>query len=441
MWAKLPIMLLIPALAATDDAARFATVANFVVEAVTVKDRRGKPVEGLKTADFTVTDDGKPERITFCEFQNLGNAVRAPIRSGSKNQIATEGHQGHQSLRYANRRLLVLYFDRTTMPAPDQLRAFDDASNFIRSHMDPADIVAILQFTESGLQIVDDFTDDREELLRAIGNPTTGDDTSAAFIPDASEFDVFSIDRQLFALQTALKMLASLNERKSLIYFTGALSLSATNNRARLQAALVSANRANIAIYPVEPGGAGCESRGQMDVLYTLASETGGKAFIDSKDHVAGILQAQKAATSYYVLAYYSADFSAFNGQFHRLNITLKKTKAKLAYRQSRYAMFYRNTSVGKEQQLEDALRQADPITDLAIAAEIDYFQMNPTQYFVPVTIKIPSVELLLAHKSGAESVLIDFVGEVKDAKGKTVQTLRDKIEIGRRASPSVPLS
>jgi VWFA-related protein len=379
-----------------------------------------------------------PIRISFCEFQNLDNAVRATIQPVSKSQITPEGLHG---LLYANRRLLVLYFDRTTMPAPDQLRAFDSARNFVRSHMEPADVVAIMQFTESGLQILDDFTDDHDELLKTIGNLTTGDDTSAAFIPDASEFDVFSIDRQLLALQTALKMIESLSERKSLIYFTGTLSLSAMNNRSQLQATLNSANRTNLAIYPIETGAAGRDTSGPpLDVLYTLASQTGGNALVHPDALLTGILQAQKAATSYYVLTYYRIALSDFNGQFHRLNITLKKPNAKLEYRKSRYAMFYRNTSVDKEQQLEDALRKADPITDLVIAAEIDYFQLNPTKYFVPVTIKIPLIESFYARRSGDERTVVDFMGEVKDAEGKTVQTLRDKVEIDLAAKTLIEL-
>jgi len=61
---------------------------------------------------------------------------------------------------------------------------------------------------------------------------------------------------------------------------------------------------------------------------------------------------------------------------------------------------------------------------------EIDYFQLNRAEYFVPVVIKIPGRELALARKGGAERTLIDFVGEVKDASGITVQNVRDKADI-----------
>ena len=51
-----------------------------------------------------------------------------------------------------------------------------------------------------------------------------------------------------------------------------------------------------------------------------------------------------------------------------------------------------------------------DPITELTIAMEINYFQLNRAEYFVPIVVKIPGRELALAKKGGAEHTLIDFV-------------------------------
>ena len=71
-----------------------------------------------------------------------------------------------------------------------------------------------------------------------------------------------------------------------------------------------------------------------------------------------------------------------------------------------------------------------DPITELTIAMEVDYFQLNRAEYFVPVVVKIPGSELALARKGGAERTLIDFIGEMKDDYGTTIQNVRDKVDI-----------
>ena len=71
-----------------------------------------------------------------------------------------------------------------------------------------------------------------------------------------------------------------------------------------------------------------------------------------------------------------------------------------------------------------------DPITELTIAMEIDYFQLNRAEYFVPIVVKIPGRELALAKRGGAEHTLIDFIGEIKDNYGSTITNVRDKVNI-----------
>ena len=106
---------------------------------------------------------------------------------------------------------------------------------------------------------------------------------------------------------------------------------------------------------------------------------------------------------------------------------------ASLDYRQGYYANkeFAQFNEADKERQLEDALMLGDPITDLTIAMEINYFQLNRAEYFVPLVVKIPGRELALAKKMGAEHTLIDFVCEIKDDfGGTTVSNVRDNVNI-----------
>src|SRR6516164_437259 len=51
--------------------ARFGTTTQLVVEDVIVKSKDGNPIEGLKASDFTITEDGKPQKISVFEFQKL----------------------------------------------------------------------------------------------------------------------------------------------------------------------------------------------------------------------------------------------------------------------------------------------------------------------------------------------------------------------------------
>ncbi len=456
------------------------TTTQLVIETVGVTDRSGKPVEGLTAKDFTITEDGIPQEISFFEFQKLPVAADAaplpePARPVPRDKLPTMQitPEVPGTLRYSDHRLLALYFDLTAMPQPDQLRALNAAKKFIRTEMTPADLMAVLMFTGGAVRVLENFTADRDRLLSTIETMIVGEnedalatpedngaDTGAAFGQDDSEFNVFTTDRQLSALQTASKMLGTLSEKKSLIYFASGLRLNGTDNQAQLHATINAAIRAGVSIWPVDarglmaqaplgdatrgsPGGITMYTGGaaqtmmmnfqrSQDTLWAMAKDTGGKSLLDSNDLAAGIVQAQESISSYYILGYYSSN-QALDGKFRRIRIALNNNvPADLDFRQGYFAgkQFAQFTVADKERQLEEALMLGDPITELTIAMEIDYFQLNRAEYYVPLTVKIPGRELALARRGGFEHTLIDFIGEVKDDFGTTMQNVRDKVDV-----------
>ena len=171
-----------------------------------------------------------------------------------------------------------------------------------------------------------------------------------------------------------------------------------------------------------------------QDTLYALAKDTGGKAMFDYNDLSLGIVQAAQAVTSYYIIGYYSTHI-ATDGKYRRVKVALNgslSASADLTYRQGYFAdkSFGNFSAADKERQLEDALMLDNPVTEITIAMEVNYFQLNRAEYFVPVAVKIPGSELALAKRRGALRTLIDFIGEVKDDNGYTIQNLRDKLDI-----------
>jgi VWFA-related protein len=457
---------------------------QLVVEAVVVKDKDGKPIQGLTAKDFAVTEDGVPQTVRICEHQDLAEQAK-PLPASkpdsediklykqlTRTQIAPETEENE---RYKNRRLLALYFDMTAMNPADQMRALSAAQQFIRTQMTTVDLVSILRYQGGSVDILQDFTQDRNKLLSILETLIVGEgqgsaetiddassaDTGAAFGQDDSEFNVFNTDRQLSALETAAKMLGQLNEKKSLIYFAGGLRLNGIDNQAQLHATVDSAIKAGVSFWPIDarglvaeaplgdatqgsPGNSGIYSSAaalanttnfqqSQDTLYALAGDTGGKALFDTNDLDHGIVLAQDAISDYYLVGYYATN-TAKNGHFRRVKISLTQNlDAKLSYREGYYAdkEFNRFTAVDKERQLEGALMLEDPITELSIAMEIDHFQLNRAEYFVPIIVKIPGRELALAKRGGAEHTLIDFVGEIKDlVGGSTVTNVRDNVNI-----------
>ena len=469
--------------------------AQLVTEQVIVKDKSGKFISGLTASDFTVTEDGTPQTIRIFEHESLpADATPLPPSQSDEEKIKIYRRLSRTSLapedsdarRYKDRRLLAFYFDMTAMRPEDQQRALAAAEKFVRTQMTEADLVSILRYQGGAVDVLLDFTADRSRMLSILETMVVGEgqgsaevaddsssaDTGAAFGQDSGEFNIFNTDRQLSALQTAARMLGQMNEKKTLLYFASGLRLNGNDNQAQLRATVDAAIRSGVSFWPIDarglvaqaplgdatqgsPGNAGMYNgtaaqtgsdrfQQSQDTLYSLAADTGGKAFFDNNDLTRGIVNAQHALSDYYLIGYYTTN-TAQNGHFRKVKITTATiANASLNYREGYYAnkVFGKFNATDKERQLEDALMLGDPITELTISMEVNYFQLNRAEYFVPVTVKIPGRELALAKHFGAEHTVIDFVCEIKDEVGGiTVSNLRDNVNIKLSDSTSAELA
>jgi VWFA-related protein len=480
----------------------FRTTQRLIVQTVSVRDKEGRPVEGLTAKDFIVTEDNQPQDIAFVEFQRLQGApvtapdvtldttpaaaavapapAAAPVAAPAQrpvNDVPSVVQNGGIAapapgdVRFKDRRLMILYFDLSATFPPDQMRAYDAALKYIETQMAPADLIAIMTYTGSAVRVKQDFTDSKATLREVIDLLIYGKDEDGDGIRDPeiegtefgqndAEFNVFSTDRQLSALQTAVSMLRPLPEQKSLVYFASNLRLNGTDNNAQLRATTNAAIRANVQIFPIDArglvasaplGDASQRSQGgigmfsgtlaqaavsrfqrSQDTLYALAKDTGGKAMFDYNDLTLGIRQAAESQTSYYIIGYYSTH-TANDGKFRRVKVSLTGGReGDLTFRAGYYAdkEWGKMTGADRERQLEEALMLENPVTDITIALELNYFQLNSAEYFIPIAVKIPGSELALARRRGAQRTTLDFIVEVKDDYGFTAQNMRDKLEI-----------
>jgi VWFA-related protein len=463
---------------------KFEANSQLVVVNVSARDKNGAALDGLNVSDFTLTEDGKAQEVKVFEFQRLDSTALPaadPATGAKANATPAPAVKAPHTIapakagevKYKDRRLLVMFFDRAGMPVADQIRAQQAALKFVRSQITASDLVAVMTYT-TDLEVLQDFTADRDALTKAIRSLTASDtglangsvgddsevDTGAAYTADDTEFNIFNTDRQLMALESAAKVLGGLAEKKALVYFASGMTRTGIDNQAQLRATISAAIRSNVVFYPVDarglvaaaplgdategsPGGQGLYSgssqrtgqssfQGQQETLYTLAADTGGKALLDNNDLSMGIVQAQQDISSYYILGYYSTN-SATDGRYRRIKVQINKNpSARLDYRSGYFAAkeFKQFTSSDRERQLQEALMLGDPVTDLTVALEVNYFRMARDRYFVPVSVKIPGSDIELARKGGAETTRLDFIGEVKDSKGMLQSTVRDDIAI-----------
>jgi len=461
-----------------DQRPTFRASTKLIVQLVTVKDDKGKVIEGLTADDFILLEDGQAQTVAFCEFQRLtGAGTDTPVTALPSATPKAAPARGQDvaapvtpEINYSNRRLVVLYFDLSAMPAPDLHRAGSDSLKYVNEHLTPADVVSVMSFQGGGVKIEQPFTDDRALLVESIkglmyGRDVNGDGIAdvvaeaTAFGQDDAEFRIFNTDRQLSALQTAVAMLRPGAEQKTLIYFSSGIRLNGIDNQAQLRATINEAVRSNVTINPVDarglvataplgnanvssPSGMSIFSgtfgrsltvraQSQQDTLYALANDTGGRATFDTNDLSRGIVDAAEAATSYYILGYYSQNAKA-DGKFRQVRVRLKDGRsARLSYRDGYYGerAFVEWSDAEKERQLEEAMMLENPITEISLAMEVNFFRLTAAEYYVPVIVKLPGQELVRARGKGAVRTVIDFIGEVKDEHGVTYRNVRDKVD------------
>jgi VWFA-related protein len=457
----------------------FSTTTHLVVQTVSVKDKDGQPIDSLTAADFVVTENGEPQSIAFVEYQRLDTApvssvtlTTEPLDQPPPTRVApvTTATTVPGDTRFHGRRVLVLYFDLYQIAFFDEMRTFESADRFVATKMAAADVVALMVFDGRGVHLAQDFTGDRTVLRDAIHSLMVAADErhamgiafdpGSAFGEDDDAFNIFATDRQLSALQSAVTDLGPLPEIKTLVYLGGGLRLNGTDNMAQLRATVNAAVRSNVTINPIDArgliasaplgdatqpssGGIGmfngviaqtAIARGQQsqDTLYALAKDTGGRAMFDNNDLALGIAQAADAVTGYYILGYYTTNV-AKDGRYRRVVVKLAPgLGGELAYRPGYYGEkdFSKFNRAEKERQLADALKLEDPVTDIPMAAEVNYFQINSAEYFVPISVRMPGSELTQAASSGASRVEIDMIGEIKDTHGATNRNVRDLISI-----------
>ncbi len=452
---------------------------------VQVTDRDGKPVKGLRQEQFSVNEDGKQQKISTFEYNDIEQVETAGKVDETPITVPLGAVSSAEEIKAVVRdhRLVVLFFDLTSLQTDDLLRSTRAAQKYLDDQMTAADLVAVVAFGNT-LKVVANFTNDRELLRQAVdaivpgheaalaqlaevaaaadGETVVSEDTGAAFVADDTEFNVFNTDRKLAAVEAVCEVLEGIPGKKSLIQFTSGVTQTGDENQSQLIAATNYANRSNVSIYSVDsrgvltatPGGdasAGAaggnamftgatvisQSQARQDsreTLATLAGDTGGRTFFDVGDFGKIFQSVQSDTSGYYLVGYYSAN-AAMDGAWRRVHVKIDGLPAgvRVRAREGYYAPknFGVFTTEDRERQLEEAFRSDTPEVELPVAVETAQFRLNASQVFVPISAKLAPSALQWAQKRGSRETAFDFAAEVRDARSNRVMgALRDTITV-----------
>jgi VWFA-related protein len=470
---------------------RMHVTSELVLVNVVARDKHGNLIRDLKKGDFTLSEDGKKQDISTFDFENVdalatAGAAEATVSGAAGNAPAGLLHSSNPvQIDARDRRLMLLFFDFSGMD-PEQIdRGVDSATKFIKDKMLPADMIALVSLS-TNMHVDLDFTDDKKKVLATLssysssqgqgydlgseGSSEGAAETGGSFTPDDTDYNTFTADRKLLALQSIMQSLGKISQKKSIIYFSNGITQSGVDNQSALRAATAAAVKANVSIYPLDvrglqafpPGGEAQNAslHGQsayngnaifndlngnansQETLSTLADDTGGKAFFDSNDFSGVFAQVQKDTSAYYVLGFTSSN-PAKDGRFRHLKVTLNRPDIKdikLEYRSGYYAGrdFQHLNRTDREQQLDDELDAQLPQTDVAVYAGAHYFRQDDTHYYLGISLVIPGSQIPFTQAKDKDNATIDVIGEVL-ANGKLpVGHQRDTVKLALDSAQQV---
>ncbi len=452
---------------------------EIVLVNVVARDKHGNLIRDLKKEDLTVFEDGKKQDLASFDFEKVDEMVMAGA-AGTTVTGAAAAPSGllnskvQKSLNARDRRLMLLFFDFSAMQPEDIDRSVEAGKKYVRAKMQPADLIALMSL-DTNLQLDLDFTDDKDKILAklssynnsegqgfengATGSSEGGAETSGSYTPDDTDYNTFSADRKLLALESVMEAMGKIPQKKSLIYFSNGITQSGVDNQSALRAATAAAVRNNVSIYPVDvrglsafpPGGQAQSAslHGQsaysgasvlndlngndssQETLYTLAADTGGKAFMDTNDLSGVFSVVQKDTSAYYVLGYTSSNHLR-DGRYRRLKVQVNRPDVKLEYRAGYYADrdYLHMKSSDREEQLDDELAAELPQTDVAVYAGAAYFRQDDSHYYLAVSLVIPGSQIPFVQAKDKDNATIDIIGQVLEDGKLPVGRLRDTVKL-----------
>jgi VWFA-related protein len=355
---------------------------NFVRVDVIVSDGKGQPVSDLTAEDFSVAEDGKPQKIESFSIVKIDNAEQAEDRPQSS--IRNDYDEEREAAR-PDVRLFVILLDDYHVRLGNSMAVRKPLIEFIQNSLGPADMVALMYPLTPVADIR--FSRDRNALMNAIDKfegrkfdyrPRNMIEERYAYYP-AAVVERLRNQLTMGALKAAAYRMGGLREgRKSIIFvsegFTATLppqlndpisSMPGVGNPARgrqtpdasqaqdraeffntvdlnseMRDVFEVANRQNTSIYPVDPRGLGAfeydinETVGQqtdrralnssLDTLRVLADNTDGRAILNRNDLAVGMKQIIRDSSAYYLLGYTSTQ-APTDGKFHKIEVKVSR--------------------------------------------------------------------------------------------------------------------
>lgn len=268
--------------------------------ALNVVDEHGAPVGGLTAADFTLSEDGKPQRIAVFEKESS-----TPLS-------------------------IVLAMDASESVFSDRGLEREGARGFLKGLVRPQDRVDLMSFSDDVAEIVS-FTNDTRAIDSGIGRIERGSSTAL--------YDAVYLASQRLAEAPAVP-----GERRVVVLITDGEN---TTRHGSYDAALEQAERAGAMIYSliVVPVTADAgRNEGGEHALIQMAHDTGGRFYYveDKRDLAPAFAHVSEDLRTQYTVGYYAPQTGGNGSGLRQIGLQLKdpglRARYTLRYRTAYYA-------------------------------------------------------------------------------------------------------
>jgi VWFA-related protein len=344
-----------------------------------VTDKKGRFVAGLGPQNFALEEEGRPQSLIGVDHFVAGGVGdgqkpnQDPVLIDLTPDRDLLPNINPEMVRpvVINRRVIVLYFDMTSMTPEELKRSVNASEEFLKRQMAASDLAAVIslgnQFT-----INCELTNDRELLEHVVASLIPSEASQLMNLPgsppetisrengwpdeDQTEYHIFGADYRLYAVQVVAEIVGVIPGRKSVVQFSGSLSGFNVINPSALRTVINAENVNTVSLYEVDL----CDSTGpsprepvmedpgdsaqfaaamrSRKILESLAHETGGKLFTDVKDFAPIFKQVQDDSQDYYLLSYYSSNAKR-DGLFRNVSVKSEKIRGtQIKFRPGYYA-------------------------------------------------------------------------------------------------------
>lgn len=444
--------------AAQNDVIRVNT--RLVEVDVVVRTKDG-PVTNLAKDDFTIFDNGKPQRVDVF-------SISSAERSKQKENLPAlpAGVVSNRDGKQAPGSATVILFDRLNTADKYQRDGRLQLLSYLKSTR-REDLTAIYVLGD-GLKLVQEFTNDAGQLVRAatkmevgdlpgVENRTVREIVQSTAVGRATRRDVRMAvaeveisaaertDPTEDAIEFIARHLSALPGRKSLVWMSAAgipLSISSGTSRDGRESQVGRATRlltaANIAVYPVDirglkapdppRGRRGLEPNPPPDVMIRLADETGGRAFYFNNDLESSIRSAISDAEVRYTLGFYPSE-NGFDGKFHNLEVKVARKDVEVRHRTGYFAVKDQAPDERERREImAELLSSPLDASQIGLQASVQPVPANAKAF--RVLLRIHVADLHLERRNDQWAGILDVAIRLESSKQKTVQARTIAIDL-----------